>query len=39
MAPLSQHPPLDTPVWGDTCNRAHILVPFSFTAGWSHNKY
>jgi len=31
--------PLDTPVWGDTSNKAHILVPFSFTTAWSHNKY
>ncbi|HMI97450.1 MAG TPA: hypothetical protein VK479_13130 [Micropepsaceae bacterium] len=25
--------------WGYTSNRAQILVPFSFTAAWSHNKY
>jgi hypothetical protein len=31
--------PLDTPVWGDTSNTAHILVPFAFTTAWSHNKY
>jgi hypothetical protein len=31
--------PLDTPVWGDTSNKAHILVPFAFTTAWSHNKY
>jgi len=31
--------PLDTPVWGDTSNTAHILVPFTFTTAWSHNKY
>ena len=31
--------PLDTPVWGDTSNPAHILVPFTFTTAWSHNKY
>jgi hypothetical protein len=31
--------PLDTPVWGDTSNKAHILVPFAFTTVWSHNKY
>jgi hypothetical protein len=31
--------PLDTPIWGDTSNRAHILVPFAFTTAWSHNKY
>ncbi len=31
--------PLDTPVWGDTSNTAHILVPFTFTTAWSQNKY
>jgi len=31
--------PLDAPVWGDTSNKAHILVPFTFTTAWSHNKY
>ena len=31
--------PLDPNSWGDTSNRAHILVPFSFTTAWSHNKY
>lgn len=32
-------PPLDNPVWGDTSNKAHILVPFTFTKAWSHNRY
>jgi imidazolonepropionase-like amidohydrolase len=33
--------PLDAnaSAWGDTSNKAHILVPFSFTTAWSHNKY
>jgi hypothetical protein len=31
--------PLDPNAWGDTSNKAHILVPFSFTTAWSHNKY
>lgn len=31
--------PLDNPVWGDMSNKAHILVPFTFTTAWSHNKY
>jgi Amidohydrolase family len=31
--------PLDTPSWGATSNTAHILVPFSFTTAWSHNRY
>ena len=31
--------PLDPNAWGDTSNKAHILVPFSFTTKWSHNKY
>ncbi len=31
--------PLATPEWGSTSNQAHILVPFSFTTAWSHNKY
>ena len=31
--------PLDANAWGDTSNKAHILVPFSFTTAWSHNKY
>ena len=31
--------PLATPEWGGTSNPAHILVPFSFTTAWSHNKY
>ncbi len=31
--------PLDNPIWGDTSNKAHILVPFAFTTAWSHNKY
>ena len=31
--------PLDANAWGDTSNRAHILVPFSYTTAWSHNKY
>ena len=31
--------PLEANAWGDSSNRAHILVPFSFTSAWSHNKY
>jgi hypothetical protein len=31
--------PLDNPIWGDSSNKAHILVPFTFTTAWSHNKY
>ena len=31
--------PLDPNAWGDTSNKAHILVPFSYTTAWSHNKY
>lgn len=31
--------PLDPNAWGDTSNKAHILVPFSFTTAYSHNKY
>jgi hypothetical protein len=31
--------PLNEPVWGDHSNTAHILVPYSFTTAWSHNKY
>ena len=31
--------PVDANAWGDTSNKAHILVPFSFTTAWSHNKY
>jgi hypothetical protein len=31
--------PLDPNAWSDTSNKAHILVPFSFTTAWSHNKY
>ena len=31
--PLSDHD------WGSTSNAANILVPFSFTTAWSHNKY
>ncbi len=31
--------PLSTPEWGGVSNRAHILVPFSFTTKWSHNKF
>ena len=31
--------PLDANAWGDTSNKAHILVPFSYTTKWSHNKY
>ena len=31
--------PLEPNAWGDTSNRAHILVPFSYTTAWSHNKY
>ena len=30
--------PLTTPEWGDTSNNAYLLVPFSFTTAWSHNK-
>jgi hypothetical protein len=31
--------PLDPNAWGDSSNRAHILVPFSYTIAYSHNKY
>jgi hypothetical protein len=31
--------PMDAAAWGDTSNSAHVLVPFSFTTSWSHNKY
>jgi hypothetical protein len=31
--------PLDTPVWGGASNKAHILIPYSFTTAWSHNRY
>ena len=31
--------PLDPYAWGDSSNKAHILVPFSFTTAYSHNKY
>jgi hypothetical protein len=31
--------PLDPTAWGDASNKAHILVPFSFTTAYSHNKY
>ncbi len=30
--------PLEPHAWGDTSNKAHILVPFSYTTAWSHNK-
>ena len=30
--------PLVQPEWGDTSNTAYVLVPFSFTTAWSHNK-
>ncbi len=31
--------PVDATAWGNTSNKAHILVPFSFTKAYSHNKY
>jgi hypothetical protein len=31
--------PVDPSAWGDASNKAHILVPFSFTKAYSHNKY
>jgi imidazolonepropionase-like amidohydrolase len=31
--------PLDPNAWGNASNKAHILVPFSFTTSYSHNKY
>jgi hypothetical protein len=31
--------PLDTPVWGGASNKAHILIFYSFTTAWSHNRY
>ena len=31
--------PLDTPVWGQNSNKAHILVPYTFTTKFSQNKY
>jgi Amidohydrolase family len=31
--------PLSDYEWGSTSNTANILVPFSFTMKWSHNKY
>jgi hypothetical protein len=31
--------PLDPNAWGYASNKAHILVPFSFTTAYSHNKY
>jgi len=31
--------PLANPEWGDKSNMANVLVPFSFTTAWSHNKY
>ncbi len=30
--------PLDTPIWGDRSNPAHVLVPFEFTTKYSMNK-
>jgi len=30
--------PLSTPDWGAVSNVAYVLVPFSFTMAWSHNK-
>jgi hypothetical protein len=30
--------PLSTPDWGPISNTAYVLVPFSFTTAWSHNK-
>ena len=30
--------PLSTPDWGAVSNVAYVLVPFSFTTAWSHNK-
>ena len=30
--------PLSTPDWGAISNVAYVLVPFSFTTAWSHNK-
>jgi hypothetical protein len=26
--------PVENPLWGDTSNAAHMLVPFSFSSGW-----
>jgi hypothetical protein len=31
--------PLATPDWGAVSNKAYMLVPFSFTTKWSHNRY
>jgi len=31
--------PLANPEWGDHSNEANVLVPFTFTTAWSHNKY
>ncbi|HEY2227680.1 MAG TPA: amidohydrolase family protein [Xanthobacteraceae bacterium] len=30
--------PLAAPEWGPVSNEAYLLVPFSFTTAWSHNK-
>ena len=30
--------PLAAPEWGPVSNEAYVLVPFSFTTAWSHNK-
>jgi hypothetical protein len=30
--------PLTNPDWGPISNTAYVLVPFSFTTAWSHNK-
>jgi hypothetical protein len=30
--------PLAAPEWGAVSNEAYVLVPFSFTTAWSHNK-
>jgi hypothetical protein len=30
--------PLSNPDWGPISNVAYVLVPFSFTTAWSHNK-
>jgi len=31
--------PLNAPEWGEKSNMAHVLVPFSYTTAWSHNRY
>jgi hypothetical protein len=30
--------PLAAPEWGAVSNEGYVLVPFSFTTAWSHNK-